>query len=569
MSDIPTFDPRKEKLKRLLNRMGLLVVFRQIHDRFNPIARAQRRSNAVALQRIGQRLAPLARQVAEQSQRTQGTALFIGMGGVNYVLQQLPVIAGVVAHGLRPIIVLPSRANREDRRLYELCGVQTFVFWDDQPECSEGGSVMKQLAACESQSEVVELRWKDVAVGKYAISTLMRRMRAGQLDLTQPALRSQLEIIVRRALDHTAAAIRFIEEWRPQLVVFVDRGYTPEGPFFEACINHGIRPITFNAAHRDNTLMLKRYGPGNSNVHPGSLSTETWTALRDAMPWTASHWSRLREQFEFCYRTGQWYSVVGTQFRARLMDREALLARLKLDLTKKTVLLFPHIFWDATFFWGRDIFSDYEEWFRESVRGAWANDQVNWIIKVHPANLVKNQRDGVKGEYSEIRVLREFGTIPSHIRVLSADTEISTLSLFAVGDFCLTVRGTVGIEAAMLGLNVVTAGTGRYDRHGFTTDMTNADEYRALLGRIHELPAPQPEQVELARRYAYGVFLLRPLEMSSVRFSYARTQDAAIQVEVPADAGTEFLRRPDIAAIARWLTAETEDFVVDGAMSSE
>jgi hypothetical protein len=287
------------------------------------------------------------------------------------------------------------------------------------------------------------------------------------------------------------------------------------------------------------------------------------------MPWTASHWSRLREQFEFCYRTGQWYSEVGTQSRARLMDREALLARLKLDLTKKTVLLFPHIFWDATFFWGRDIFTDYEEWFRESVRGAWANDQVNWIIKVHPANLVKNQRDGVKGEYSEIRVLREFGTIPSHIRVLSADTEISTLSLFAVGDFCLTVRGTVGIEAAMLGLNVVTAGTGRYDRHGFTTDMTNADEYRTLLGRIHELPPPQPEQVELARRYAYGVFLLRPLEMSSVRFSYARTQDAAIQVEVPADAETEFLRRPDIAAIARWLTAETEDFVMNGATLRE
>ncbi len=101
--------------------------------------------------------------------------------------------------------------------------------------------------------------------------------------------------------------------------------------------------------------MLKRYGPRNSNVHPSSLSTETWTALRDAMPWTASHWSRLREQFEFCYRSGQWYGEVGTQFGARLMDREALLARLKLDLNKKTVLLFPHIFWDATFFWGRDM----------------------------------------------------------------------------------------------------------------------------------------------------------------------------------------------------------------------
>lgn len=553
---------RKEGLKRLLSRIGAMRVVRLVHSTFSPTARAWRQRDTAVLQRIGPQLAALERQIVAQAKQAHGVALFIGMSGTSYILQQLPVIAGVVAHGLEPVLVLPSRGSREERRLYQLCGVRRFAYWDEQPGCKESAIMLARLGGCVSQQEVVSLQWRGISVGKYAISTLMRRLRAGQIDLTQPAVRAHLEVLFHRALDHTAAALRLIEHWNPRLGVFVDRGYTPEGPFFEACIARGILPITFNAAHRDNTLMLKRYGPGNANVHPSSLSADTWATLRDVMPWTPAQWERLRDELEFCYKSGQWYGEVGTQFSARLINREALLVKLNLDPSKKTVLLFPHIFWDATFFWGRDVFRDYEEWFRESVRAAWANDKVNWIIKVHPANLVKNHRDGLRGEFSEIRVLREFGAVPPHIRVLPADTDISTLSLFTVGDICLTVRGTVGIEAAMLGLCVVTAGTGRYDGLGFTIDMQTPAEYNRLLGRLQELSHPSPAKVELARRYAYGIFLVRPLEMRSVSFRYERTNDATLQVEIHPAAEEAFLQCPDIQAIASWLSSGDEDLVV-------
>ena len=42
--------------------------------------------------------------------------------------------------------------------------------------------------------------------------------------------------------------------------------------------------FTWNAAHRDATVMLKRYGRHNIDDHPSSLSPQSWQALRER-PW--------------------------------------------------------------------------------------------------------------------------------------------------------------------------------------------------------------------------------------------------------------------------------------------
>ena len=49
---------------------------------------------------------------------------------------------------------------------------------------------------------------------------------------------------------------------RPQLVLSVDPGYSPRGELFDACLAAGLETITWNAAHKNNQLMLKRYSRG-------------------------------------------------------------------------------------------------------------------------------------------------------------------------------------------------------------------------------------------------------------------------------------------------------------------
>lgn len=540
-------------------RLGVARAARELTSRLSTRARRERAWNRADIEKIGQvELASVRRQMQEEYAHTHGVALLISVDGMANVLLQLPVIAGLVAYGLEPVMLLPSSASREQRFLYQQIGIRRFAYWDEAGECKDFSSTLHELEGCRTQDDLLQLRWKSIHVGKFAVSTLMRRLRSGSIDPLEPGLSDQLAVTVRRTIDHAHAALALLDHWRPEAVVFIDRGYTPEGPMFEACIQRGIRPATMNSAHRDNALILKRYGSENANVHPVSLSDSTWARLV-SMPWTDAHWERVRGEIEHCYRTGQWYGEVATQFNTKMLDRDSLRAELGIDPAKRTVLLFPHIFWDATFFWGEDVFQDYEEWFRETVRVAWHTPSVNWIIKIHPANVVKNIRDGSNSEFSELTVLKEFGEVPSHIHILPADTGISTLSLYAIGDVCLTVRGTVGIEAAAFGLSVVTAGTGRYDRLGFTLDADSPEAYRQLLENIAELSSPSPAQTELARRYAYGAFLIRPLETRSVHFAYVKSREASLDVSISDEAQRDLFGCQDILVIKAWLDAGDQD----------
>jgi hypothetical protein len=208
------------------------------------------------------------------------------------------------------------------------------------------------------------------------------------------------------------------------------------------------------------------------------------------------------------------------------------------------------------------------------VKVARDNSAVNWVIKIHPANVAKAQKERFVGIHAEVRSLQKLGPLPPHIRVLPPDTRISTRALFPVMDFCLTVRGTVGIEAAARGIPVLTAGTGRYDRKGFTIDSDSAESYRTQLTNIETLKPLSADRRELAERYAYALFLMRPLRLTSATFEFAR--DSKIQVDqtktrvqtnvrsqINITALGQWNEAPDLGALAKWIAeARNSDFLV-------
>lgn len=547
-------------LNEWLRRVGLIRLSREVVERIQPDRRRKRQFDLRELREMSEKIAPLFQGIRDRAACADKSVLISGMSGLRYILQQVPLVAGFAAAGYRPVVVLVSPADRVAVESYSLIGVRDFVFWDEQELPEDFQPVERPFAAVRRQEDLLDIQWRGNAVGRYALSTLMRLQRRGRIDLADPGQRRQALKVLRATFGHALAAETIMERYDPTAVVTTDRGYTPQGPLFDAGVNRGVSAYSMNVAHRDNTLMLKRYGHDNRHEHPSALSLETWSELL-AMPWSEERWRELREEIELCYESGQWYAEVGTQFHKRFFDKGTLQGRLGLDETKKTVLVVPHIFWDATFFWGRDLFADYEAWFVETMRLARSNDSVNWIVKVHPANAIKDTRDGVTGTHSEVKALNALGPIPGHIKLLGADTEISTLSLFRLADYCLTVRGTSGIEAACYGARVVTGGTGRYDGLGFTVDPQSREAYLKLLSSIADLPGPTPEEIERARRYAYGVFLCRPLHLTSWRFGFRQDEAASLEIYPPDDTGQSLVEAPDIAAMAKWIRSETPDFL--------
>jgi len=549
----------KDQSLRALYSLGAARLTRKLISTLSSRSRKERKFNDDQIENIGRAtLDSVKGQILERINLTEEVALISSMDGISNVLLQLPIISGLTACGIEPVVILPSSASQNQKSLYELIGIRRFAYWDSAGASKEFSETLRQLSTCRTQDELLQITWRGIHVGKFAVSTLMRRLRSGSIDPTDPRVYEQLRVLLRRTIDHTHSALHLIETWQPRTVVLIDRGYTPEGPMFEACVQKNIHPITLNSAHKDNALILKRYDATNENVHPVSLSTSTWNHLK-SLPWGDNEWKALKDEIEHCYRSGQWYGEVATQFNTEVIDTKSIKDTLGIDHTKKTVLIFPHIFWDATFFWGKDVFNDYEEWFRETVEIAWKNTTVNWIIKIHPANVVKNIRDGSNFEFSELSVLREFGKIPNHIHVIPADTQISTLSLYQIGDVCLTVRGTVGIEAAVNGLTVITAGTGRYDRLGFTVDVSTREEYREILTHIEHLQKPHSSKTELARRYAYGTFLVRPIQPESINFAYSKSREAKLTVSISEKARKDLFSCEDVNILEKWIRTEEHD----------
>ena len=481
------------------------------------------------------------------------------MPDVPGILLQSPLLAAYVKAGFRPWILMPKR-DRQVRAVYTALGVRDFVHIEDFDARADFGSLPSLLEGVTTQQELIGIEHAGVRVGRYAASSLLRATRRGHVDLAA-GRRVEVERALGQVLDHAHAMTAILDLVRPDAALVLDRGYTPQGPLFDLTLGRGIQTNTWNMAHREDTLMLRRATQATRDEHHTALSDKTWSAVLQADRQTAdAWWDSTRSEIRDSYATGSWYSEVGTQFGSRAVSKGELRSELGLD-GRPVVGVFPHIFWDATFFWGTDLFGDYERWFVETLKAAYQNTDVTWVVKVHPANLVKNERDGITSEPAEVTAMRSLGPVPDHVRIVPADAGVSTLSLIEAIDFCCTVRGTVGIEAAAMGCSVITAGTGRYDRLGFTHDPSTPAEYLEVLRSLPRLGTPAEAATDRARRYAFAVFLLRPLPLQIIKPAFERDAAATLGVQLVADSWPHVLQSTDVDAVAEWLESGEIDFI--------
>lgn len=541
-----------------LRKTPLFIPARTAYSLLVPRLRAWRREERADLASITAKVGDALRHPLYGSEGAEKSVLIMGMGRVRFIAQEAAVRKSFELAGYRCQVIVPQDGMLLEA--YRRLGSDELVFWDHY-QAALPNDGLHMLKECKTVHDVINQRVNGIRCGKYAVSTLMRTTRSGSFNLKNPALRKKLAHALNRSLQCAHTARILVEKFEPDALVLTDRGYSPSGELFDVCIEKNIPVFTWNAAHRNDSLMAKRYSSGNRDAHPSSLSEDTWGRIK-AMPWSAEKSARALSEIERCYASGEWYGEVGTQFHKKAMDKEALVRQLELDPGRRIVAIFPHIFWDATFFWGIDLFENYEHWFVETVKSACKNTAVNWIIKVHPANIVKNHRDGVCAEHSELTSIRQtIGELPPHVKLLHAETEISTLSILKAIDACVTVRGTIGIEAACFGVPVLTAGTGRFDKMGFTLDSSSPEEFLGRLANVQNIARLTPEETELALKYAWGVLIGRPVALQIFHMRYRKTQTADLEIEFRARNLEALQQSPDLKAMALWIHSGSDDFM--------
>ena len=499
-------------------------------------------------------------------------ALFVSLTEFVYQLKLEGMLAKALQlAGWKPVVLVQDD-SWVPRKYLSAFGVESFVmlapYLDDAAREEADAAAREIIGAKPALADVRDLTFHGARIGRNVLATVSRALHEGAVDLEDPRVRAELERLLPRTLEATIAAERLLKALAPELVLFLERNYAAEAPISDVALVQGLDVVQYVSGPQDDTLIFKRFTPETRRDHPRSLSEESWRRVR-ALPWTRERDAELDDEFAKRYGNA-WALSRRIQGWTDDRSREEVIAELGLDPAKKTAVLYSHILWDANMFYGEDLFADQEEWFVETVRAAVANPRVNWIVKLHPANVWKLKREGIEGVRDEETAIREaVGELPAHVAVVRPESEISTRSIFRLTDYGITIRGSVGFELPCFGVPVLTAGTGFYSGRGFTVDSTTAAEYLERLAHIEEIPRLPADLVELARRHAWALFRLRPTRFSSFlatirpleEMGHPLDHDVEIRVWTPEG----LLISDDLREIGSWLTESRElDYLLPG-----
>lgn len=410
------------------------------------------------------------------------------------------------------------------------------------------------------------ITYRNAPVALHSVATLSAARPEGVVGTDPDSLRL-LGRYLRRSLLMQEAARALFDELQPTLALGVEKGFVGVCETFYAALERGTDYVQWVGCHEPESIMLKRYRPATFREHPFSISERNWERLR-AAPWREEYREAVMAEFERGYRSGDWFRYKGLSAQKSFAGRAELQQRLGLDPARRTAIIYSHILNDANLFYGTDLFGGgYEQWLVETVRAASRNPAVNWVLKVHPANVQRNARVGYSGEYGELLALqRAFGRVPEFLRVVRPEESVSPLSFFALTDWGITVRGTVGLELPCLGIPVLTAGSGRYSGKGFTIDPETPQAYLDAVTGIHDIPPLGEEQVRLGVRYAYHVFRSRPARYGAMLkdvydkpVQHPRHRDLAFRLPSIG----EVLAHPQMCTIVHFLASPAEDDFLD------
>ena len=452
-------------------------------------------------------------------------------------------------------------------RYHSILGLRDSIYFTPSPlngKANPSPAIRAFIQSKPKTSELLQFEFDHVAIGRIALSNYLTRNKFSRFDLSDPATLQEIESDLSLSMQRVVAARELVNRSRPKLALLLEKGLSPMAELFGVCIDAGIPVVQYCGSHLSNSYVLKRYSRSNRYQHPFSLDPATWQKVK-VMPWSPDHETSLMEEFAEAYQQGSWFKRKFLHQGKQIKSAAEVRKQLGLDPSRKTAVIFSHVLWDATFFYGEGLFENYEEWLLETVKAACANTTVNWIIKLHPDLVWKLKYENHTGELRDTIAIRSsVGRLPDHVKLVLPDTDISSYSFFEITDYCLTVRGTIGIEMACHGVPVITAGTGRYSGLGFTVDSKDRVEYLERIAHIEDQPAMTPTEVELARRFGHALFRMRPWAATTfevVKSSLDKvSQVLDDNVEIRATTYPEIATAPDLRQFAEWVDSSAVDY---------
>ena len=224
---------------------------------------------------------------------------------------------------------------------------------DQQDEADKKATDL--VATTPDLQRLVDFEIDGFRIGRNVLSVVLRQFRVGCLDNGDERHRAAVTKMLGRSLAAKAFIERFLRERRIDIAIFNERGYTPAGEVFDGCLLRDVDTIQWCSAPQAGCLIYRRYSLDSRGDHPAGLSDNLWKRLLK-LPRTSANDGKVAARITDNYVSGDWFKRQQLQEGKTIKTEEEVRRTLQLDSTKKTAVVFCHILYDATFFYGKNLF---------------------------------------------------------------------------------------------------------------------------------------------------------------------------------------------------------------------
>lgn len=297
-------------------------------------------------------------------------------------------------------------------------------------------------------------------------------------------------------------ALSLLQSESPDTALIPNGLVTELGIFYQAARHKNLMTVTYEFNDQREQVWLAQ----NDIVMLQHID-ELWQA-RGKLPLTQAEREKIAA-LEDARTSAKKYGK-GTRFWQDVVSVGGEQLRKNIGLDNRPVVLLPTNVLGDTLTLGRNIFTtSMAEWIEKTVQYFAMHKDVQLVLRIHPGERL------MKGPSMLGVIERALPERPEHIHVIGPMEKINTYDIMEIASLGLAYTTTVGLEMAMRGVPVISAGDTHYRGRGFTLEPSSWEEYFGLLTKI--LPNLEgerlsPERVETAWNYAYRFFFEYPLD---------------------------------------------------------
>ena len=343
----------------------------------------------------------------------------------------------------------------------------------------------------------------EVSVGEHAYAGVLRYYAVGTLEKEKNAQKILKKFIIS-ALITKKVFFNFFSNKKFEKIILNHAIYVPQGIICDVAKLFKVKIIAYTTAYKKNSFIYSY----DDTYHKTMMD-------EDVNEWININLDPSKEKILFDYLNSRKY---GTQdmfyyFKNPSFEIEDQLKKIGVDLNKPIIGILPNIIWDAQLEYKNNIFENLVDWIISTIEYLSDRNDIQVVVRSHPGEVYS---DRVSKQLVKDTIHERFNEIPKNLKIIDADSKISTYSF---ADYCntLVIYATkMGMEFSPYGNTVICAGESYIKNKGITLDPETKKEYFNLLDKFPDIEKPSAEKIERAKKYAYHYFFRRTFQVKSL-----------------------------------------------------